>query len=67
MMANLNETGGTIVSVPAVAFMGNVITATQHVGPGLVNDFSIVDAGTWEGGRGARCEFWKSIGKFVPE
>jgi hypothetical protein len=66
-MANLNETGGTLISVPAVAFAGNLISWTEHVGPGLMNDFSVVDAGSWEGGRGARCDFWRSIGKVVPE
>lgn len=66
-MANLNETGGTQISVRAVSFMGHVVNGTQHIGPGLENDFSIVDAGSWEGGRGARCDFWRSIGKVVPE
>ncbi|KAF2163588.1 hypothetical protein M409DRAFT_26197 [Zasmidium cellare ATCC 36951] len=31
------------------------------------NQFSVVDADTWEGGRGRRCEFWRDMGRLVPE
>lgn len=59
---NLNETGGMPFSVPNGA--GNV---TEFMGPGLRNDFTLVDAYSWEGGRGYRCDFWRSMGVSVPE
>ncbi|KAK4502914.1 hypothetical protein PRZ48_006341 [Zasmidium cellare] len=36
-------------------------------GPGTNNDFRLVNAYTWEGGRGVRCDFWRSMGELVPE
>ena len=36
-------------------------------GPTLQNTFRVVNAYTWEGGRGTRCDFWKSVGELVPE
>jgi carboxylesterase type B len=45
---NLNETGGTEIGVPFNA----TFNATQYVGPGQKNSFSLVDAYSWEGGRG---------------
>ncbi|KAF7192312.1 Lipase 2 [Pseudocercospora fuligena] len=62
-MLNLNETGGSPYSSRVVATMPN---ATQYEGPGLANDIRVVDANTWEGGRGKRCEFWRQIGDRVP-
>ncbi|KAF2688723.1 alpha/beta-hydrolase [Lentithecium fluviatile CBS 122367] len=56
-MANLNETGG--VPYETVTQFG--VTVTQFADPGLKNDFKVVDAYDWEGGRGKRCEFWKSM------
>ena len=44
--------------------VGNV---TVMVGPTLRNDISLVNAYTWEGGRGYRCDFWRSVGPIVPE
>ncbi|KAK0911076.1 hypothetical protein LTR02_003514 [Friedmanniomyces endolithicus] len=45
-----------------------VVTATGScAGPSAVNDFRLVNAYTWEGGRGTRCDFWKSMGDLVPE
>ena len=41
------------------------MTVTEEEGAGLRNDFKLVDAYTWEGGRGARCEFWRSMGGLV--
>lgn len=32
-----------------------------------MNDFSLVNAYTWEGGRGVRCDFWRSMAGIVPE
>lgn len=60
---NLNTTGGTIKQV-------NVTENLQYfvrLDPGVVNDFRLVDANSWEGGRGARCEFWRSVAPRVPE
>lgn len=62
-MVNLNQTGGEEV---AVAYTGSV-NVTEYVGPGLENAFTVVDAYTWEGGRGYRCDFWRSMGLKVPE
>lgn len=57
-MLNLNQTGG----VPYVLEDG--ITRFQN--PGLENDFKKVDAYKWEGGRGKRCDFWKSMAPKIP-
>lgn len=64
-MLNLNETGGEAYSAHVIAYP--VQNATQYEGPGLKNDFRVVDAYAWEGGRGERCEFWRQIGDRVPE
>lgn len=60
---NLNQTGGTPLEV---ALLG-VVNVTEFVGPGQVNDIELVNAYTWEGGRGVRCDFWRSVGGLVPE
>ncbi|TVY68904.1 Carboxylesterase patB [Lachnellula suecica] len=67
LMVNLNETGGEMLSGTAFSYEGQPVTGTSIAGPGLMNNFSIVDAGSWEGGRGARCDFWQSMGRIVPE
>lgn len=36
-------------------------------GPELKNEIRLVNAYTWEGGRGTRCDFWRSMGELVPE
>jgi hypothetical protein len=64
---NLNETGGQEFSAFAVPFGTENINATEYMGPGLRNNFSLVNAYTWEGGRGFRCDFWSSMGAVVPE
>ena len=61
---NLNETGGTSFSAPGVYPSMNI---TEFRDPGLRNQFDLVDAYTWEGGRGIRCDFWRSVGIVVPE
>lgn len=61
-MLNLNTTGG----VPYQSVQLNGANATQFMDPGVQNDFSIVNAIGWEAGRGARCEFWRSIAGRVP-
>jgi len=64
LMLNLNETGGTPVRVNS----SNSVSGSyvQDVGPGLMNNFEVVDAYTWEGGRGTRCDFWLGMGPVVP-
>ena len=60
---NLNETGGTLAGVP----FGTGNNLTEYISPGLSNNFSLVNAYTWEGGRGMRCDFWRSVAALVPE
>ncbi|KAF2203674.1 carboxylesterase type B [Delitschia confertaspora ATCC 74209] len=60
-MMNLNQTGGT--PYEKIQFGTNV---TQYMEPGLKNAFSVVDAYTWEGRRGKRCEFWRNMAVKVP-
>lgn len=60
-MVNLNETGGVPYQTPFVASV-----VTQYMDPGLKNDFTLANAYTWEGGRGQRCDFWKTMGPTVP-
>lgn len=64
---NLNQTGGEEFSNTAFAFGGQAVNATEYRGTGLRNDFSLVNTWTWEGGRGARCDFWRSMRVLVPE
>jgi hypothetical protein len=64
---NLNETGGQEFSASGVTFVKENLNVTEYMGPGLRNNFSLVNAYTWEGGRGFRCDFWRSMGVIVPE
>jgi len=64
-MLSLNETEGVEYSAHVVAYP--VVNATQYQEPGLVNDIREVNAYAWEGGRGVRCDFWKTVGARVPE
>ncbi|CAK7207581.1 hypothetical protein SEUCBS139899_010391 [Sporothrix eucalyptigena] len=61
---NLNQTGGTPYTTRSPTGVGTVV---QYAGPGQQNQFSVEDADNWEGGRGARCTFWQTIGQKVPE
>lgn len=65
LQLNLNQTGGTAYSSTSFDAKQPNITAFEE--PGLMNSFEIVDAYTWEGGRGVRCDFWRSVGAIVPE
>lgn len=60
-MLNLNTTGG----VP-YTYNWQGIDVTQFKEPGLQNKFEKVNAYTWEGGRGKRCEFWKTMAPRIP-
>ncbi|KAL3435060.1 Alpha/Beta hydrolase protein [Aspergillus tetrazonus] len=59
---DLNTTGGTL----------KLHVETEHLkywirqGPGIVNVFRLVDAYGWEGGRGARCTWWRAVAGRVP-
>ncbi|TVY26803.1 Lipase [Lachnellula hyalina] len=66
-MLNLNMTGGHETHISWDSADGVTINVTQYAGPGLSARFDIVDAWSWEGDRGARCEFWADIGELVPE
>lgn len=66
-MFNLNQTGETLETVNKTLNAAlQYVNATWYVGTGLRNDFTIVDANAWEGGRAARCDFWRSIAARVP-
>src|SRR3569833_996550 len=62
MQLNLNQTGGTLTAVSTFGF-----NVTEYEGPGLRNAITIANAYTWEGGRGRRCDFWKSMSPYVPQ
>jgi hypothetical protein len=66
-MLNLNMTGGTPTKILWTSADGKSENVTQYAGPGLAAKFDIVDAWNWEGGRGARCQFWADVGALVPE
>lgn len=61
---DLNQTGGTLISYDTGIGDRN---SSIYVEPGLENKFTLVNAYTWEGGRGYRCDFWRSVGVMVPE
>ena len=65
LQLNLNQTGGRAYS--SIGFNAQAPKITQYEEPGLANDFSVEDAYSWEGGRGVRCDFWRSVGGIVPE
>lgn len=60
--AILNTTGGTPFQIQEFG-----VNITEFKEPGIMNNFSLVDAYTFEGGRGTRCDFWRSLGGIVPE
>ncbi|KAF2641011.1 acetylcholinesterase precursor [Massarina eburnea CBS 473.64] len=67
-MANLNQTGGTPTITPVGgAVTGETVNVITYQGEGVKNALELVDAYAWEGGRGVRCDFWKSVAGIVPE
>ena len=60
---NLNETGGYSAEV----LISSGLKVKEDVGPGLENDFSLLNGYIWEGGRGLRCDFWQAMAAIVPE
>ena len=63
LQMNLNTTGGTVKNVPVTPDY----SYNLRLGPGVSNDFRLVNADTWEGGRGARCRFWREVAPRVPQ
>lgn len=71
-MLNLNMTGGVPQTLIWKAGDGVEINITQYIGgaagtPPLQARFKMVDANSWEGGRGDRCRLWVQLGARVPE
>ncbi|KAI1772336.1 Alpha/Beta hydrolase protein [Hypoxylon cercidicola] len=71
-MLNLNMTGGMPVT-QSMAFDGMEIEVTSYVestnssSSPLEAVFEVVDAWSWEGGRGKRCQLWAELGKWAME
>jgi len=61
---NLNETGGMPYNY-TLTYTG--VNTTAYGGQGQRNSFELVNAYTWEGGRGQRCDFWRAASAIVPE
>ncbi|KAJ0377608.1 hypothetical protein COL26b_004078 [Colletotrichum chrysophilum] len=59
---NLNQTGG----VPYQFTTQWGVTVTQFQASGQVNAIAVVPADSWEGGRGSRCDFWKTLAPSIP-
>ena len=66
-MLNLNMTGGYPTQILWSSADSVKLNITQYAEPGLAAKLNVVDAWSWEGGRGERCEFWAEIAKWVPE
>lgn len=62
-MMDLNTTGGDLAQVVVTTDLSYYL----RVGAGIVNKFRLVDALSWEGGRGARCDFWSGVSARVPQ
>ncbi|KAI0906473.1 Alpha/Beta hydrolase protein [Ustulina deusta] len=60
---NLNTTGGAI----SLVTVGDTLAYYVRSGPGVVNKFSLADSFSWEGARGDRCDFWRTVSARVPQ
>ncbi|KAI1503838.1 Alpha/Beta hydrolase protein [Biscogniauxia marginata] len=60
---DLNTTGGTTSLVTVTPDLSYYV----RLGPGIVNNFRLANAITWEGGRGVRCAFWRAVAPRVPQ
>lgn len=60
---DLNTTGGTTTK----KVVTSRLSYYERTGEGIVNTFRLANASSWEGGRGARCEFWRSVAARVPQ
>ncbi|EDU40805.1 PnbA Carboxylesterase type B [Pyrenophora tritici-repentis] len=63
-LVNLNQTGGQLIQDPSRTIAP--VNLTYAMGPGLVNEFTLGNAYNWENGRGARCDFWRSVANIIP-
>lgn len=66
-MLNINLTGGSPELLSYTFGDGTIVNLTQMTGSGLQARFDVVDAWSWEGMRGRRCQLWKDLGASVPE
>ncbi|KAJ8114995.1 hypothetical protein OPT61_g3253 [Boeremia exigua] len=62
VLLNLNATGGVATFIQAT----QDLFYNLYSDPGVSNQINLADARDWEGGRGRRCDFWKSVAKDVP-
>ncbi|KAI5860855.1 alpha/beta-hydrolase [Durotheca rogersii] len=73
-MLNLNMTGGVLVAVDTMINGSTIPVPRRVAGNGtaaaaaepLRARFRLADGRAWEGGRGARCDLWASLGARVP-
>ncbi|KAI1373239.1 putative carboxylesterase [Hypoxylon crocopeplum] len=63
MQMILNTTGGEVSTVTVPPYLSYYVRS----GPGIVNHFNLTDAFAWEGGRGQRCDFWRTVAVRVPQ
>lgn len=63
VLMDLNTTGGSKVFDKVTERLSYWL----RDGPGVTNIFKLANATAWEGGRGERCEFWRSVGPHVPQ
>lgn len=61
-LMSLNTTGGVAVFNDVTADLKYYV----YTDPGVTNTFKVADAAKWEGGRGSRCDWWKSQAAKVP-
>ncbi|KAF2710840.1 alpha/beta-hydrolase [Pleomassaria siparia CBS 279.74] len=61
-LLSLNTTGGT----RQYRYTTEDLNYYVYVEPGVTNVFKVADAAKWEGGRGDRCKWWKSMAAKVP-
>jgi hypothetical protein len=62
LQIDLNTTGGVVELVNITYDLSYYV----REGSGIVNYFKLVNAVTWEGGRGKRCDFWDAVSERVP-
>jgi carboxylesterase type B len=60
---DLNTTGGLVTDVVVTPDFSYFVRS----GAGIVNHFRLTDTRTWEGGRGLRCAFWRTVSSRVPQ
>ncbi|KAK7967594.1 carboxylesterase family protein [Apiospora aurea] len=59
---DLNTTGGKVTLTTVTPDLSYY----ERSGSGIVNTFRLVNATSWEGGRGERCAFWSNVAPRVP-